>query len=188
MSFTLLSVAILGVISLFIYGQARKGYRKGAAQALINLSVIIACFFFAAWLASAIAKSLTPEVVSFIRDMKVYEEFQKNAGDVSMVMGFVVQIALALLLYIPVFFALRGTFLLCIKIVVRKYITKSNHNREQHFSENETHFPKLKGAKSLPFMFMFLFCYSCKLLLNSYSIVNCNSVASKISVELALCR
>ena len=33
-----------------------------------------------------------------------------------------------------------------------------------------------------------LFGYSCKLLLNSHSVVNCNSVASKISVELALCR
>lgn len=138
MSFTLLSAAILGIIALFVYGQARKGYQKGLTQSLINLSVIIACFFFAAWLASAIAKLFTPGIVKFVSELKFYEEFQLYIGDVSMVMGFVVQIVLALLLYIPVFFVLRGIFSLCIKIVIKKFISKANRNREQHLSENET--------------------------------------------------
>ena len=53
-------------------------------------------------------------------------------------MGFVIQIVLALILYIPAFFALRGIFSLVIKIVIKKCIPKFNRNREQYLSENET--------------------------------------------------
>lgn len=142
MSFTLLSVSILVIMSLLIYGQMAKGHRQGLTKSAVNLSVMIVCAFFAALVSSWLAELFLTPYTNYITETILYDEIMKFIGDLSVVDDFVIKIVLSLLIYVPAFFVLRWLVSMCIKMILKKLIKIENNksNENNYHSENETFF------------------------------------------------
>ena len=136
MSFTLLSIVLLGVMALFIYKQVTKGYKQGLTKSLINLSVLIICALCGALLASWIAALFSPSFIAFIRRTDIYVAIIKFTGDISIVEGFVIRIILSLILYLPIFLLLRKISSSIVRRILKKRIEPYGEE-QRYISENE---------------------------------------------------
>lgn len=137
MSFTLLSVIIFGIMALVIYSQTTKWHKRGFFQSFINLSVSIVCAFLGALLSAGLGALVVDPINAAFKGSDIYGYIEAFAGDISVVSGFIIQIVLSLIFYIPLFFVLRIIVLLFIKTLIKKY-SKVRFEDMRYLSENES--------------------------------------------------
>ena len=103
MSFSLLSVLILVITVMVIYREIKKGYRHGLSKSLINLSILIFCAVFTSlasmWIAKLLSKLIWLWMESSLSGMVLlFPEL----------IGTLISIGVSILLYIPMFYALKA--------------------------------------------------------------------------------
>lgn len=135
MSFTLLSVAILGITALLIYGQVKKGYKLGIRKSFINLAVLLVSAFLGAWLSSWVASLFSEPFIELMIRSSIYNSIQKFMGDISIVAGFIITIVLSLVLYVPIFLLVRGVISFVVRRVSKRFIGYADAD-SQYVSEN----------------------------------------------------
>ncbi len=142
MTFTLLSVVILGITAAIVYVQAKAGYKKGLAVSLVNLAVTFASTILAVLASLLIASPCGDLVLFLLGRVKIYQTLMSKVGLLEPLCGVLVKVLLALLLYIPVFFLLRWLIKVIVGIVMRASRKKSPKHVLDYSPENEDYYVK----------------------------------------------
>ncbi len=142
MSFSLLTVAILGIVAVFIYRQVRWGYKRGLTKALINLATLIFCAIFGAVVSSALASLLEQLVFLGLAEVGMMETVEKLAGVLLPAIHIIIRMVLSLILFLPMFFILRMCVSVFFKVIHGVLIKKSNKKEPKYLSEDESLYVK----------------------------------------------
>ena len=125
MTFTLLSAAMLGIMALIIYGQARKGYKNGLNKSLINLAAVFFSAIFGTVISVGLSSLIENLTVWILQVSNLYGEIEELADSYMAAILLVSKMILSLLIFIPVFYILKFIINLIAGIILRKCIKKS---------------------------------------------------------------
>lgn len=118
MTFTLLSLVILSLTALYIYFEARKGYKRGFSRSLIHVSVLLVCAFFACAVSVWVVSLLDKPLKLLLDATKLLSN--STLADFADIVLILMRMVASILLYVPVFFLLRFLVGIIIKIVYHK--------------------------------------------------------------------
>lgn len=145
MTFTLLSVTIFSMIALFVYIHAKRGYKNGLNKSLIGLAVLFVSVFLCVLLSGLIALAMENVVVWILESVGVYNDIVGSIGEYYMMAILAIfRMILSIMLYIPVFFILKGILNAVIKLILRKRtgLKYKKNMVNGYLSENEPFYIK----------------------------------------------
>lgn len=142
MSFSLLTVAILGIVAVFIYRQVRWGYKNGITRSLINLATLILCAIFGALASSALASFLEQLVFIGLGELGMMGGIEKLVGILLPAIHIILKMVLSLLLFIPIFLIMRFCVSIFFRTVQNVLVKKGNKKEPAYLSEDESLYVK----------------------------------------------
>lgn len=152
MTVTLLSATILGIISLFIYTNAKNGYKKGLTKSLIDLSVVLLSVFACVLVSITLSFLLVDLSMWVMKLIGVYDRVMELVGGYMGAISVMARILFSLLLYVPLFFVLRSVLNTVLALILHRVsknkVTKKGNGG--YSSENELF--HVKHDKSLGVM------------------------------------
>ena len=110
MSFSLLSVVIIGVAAAIIYKQTRKGYKKGLSKSLIDLATLLVCVVASSLISSLLAKLLGKLLFGLLEQADVFSFLEGSLSMLLAVVELLLTMIISVLLYLPVFFLVKFLF------------------------------------------------------------------------------
>jgi len=129
MSFSLLSVVIIGVTAAMIYKKMRKGYKHGLSRSLMDLATLLCCAVFSALvsalLSKLVTKLLTEAVFSALENAGAFASLKGAYSLLTGALELVLAMIISVLLYLPVFFLLKAVLRRLVKIVSAIVLRKS---------------------------------------------------------------
>ena len=137
MTFTLLSVVILGFTAAIVYVQAKAGYKKGFSVSLVNLAVTFASVILGVLATLLIASPCGNLVFLLLSKLKIYQTLMSKVGLLEPLCEVLVKVLFALILYIPVFFLVRWIIKIIVNIIMRASRKKSPKHVIEYSPENE---------------------------------------------------
>ncbi len=136
MTFTLFSAAMLGIMALIIYGQARKGYKSGLNKSLINLASVFFSAIFGTVISVGLSSLIENLTVWILQVSNLYGEIEELADSYMAAILLVSKMILSLLIFIPVFYILKFIINLIAGIILRKCIKKSRALKTEYLPED----------------------------------------------------
>lgn len=119
MSFSLLTLVIFGITAAIIYKETRKGYKHGLSRSLINLATLIFCAVFSSIVSMWIAMGLGTFVMQMFQNMGMFRYLSEETSIFIGVFELLIKMILSVLLFLIVFYLLKGIVLRLVMLVVR---------------------------------------------------------------------
>jgi hypothetical protein len=142
MTFTLLSVVILGITAAIVYVQAKAGYKKGLSVSLVNLAITFTSVILGVLFSLLIASPCGDLVFLLLSRVKVYQTLMSKLGLIEPLCEVLVKVLLALLIYVPIFLSIRAIIKFIIGIIIRANRKKTPKHVMEYFPENEDYLDK----------------------------------------------
>ena len=145
MTFTILSLAILAILAAILYGEIRRGYKRGLTQSALRLANLLVSAFLAAVFSVLLGTMIGNILVEIMGETIFWAEISSNIGVFSASLGIILNMLLSLVLYLPFFFGLRAAVDLALKLILRvllKKRSKSERRAPQYLSEDEQFYVK----------------------------------------------
>ena len=140
MTFTLLSLVILGITAAIIYKHACLAYKRGLTASLIHLSIIIFSAVFAALISGLIATLSGGAFFSYICKLLSIEE--SGIGLFSSALEIIVKMLFSVVIYLPVFFLLKALVNFIAKRVIGAVNRRRRNGQMTYCSEDEVYHVK----------------------------------------------
>ena len=107
MTFTLLSVVIIGVTTAIIYKQTRKGYKHGLSRSLTHLATLLCCAIFSAPISTLLAKLVGKLLFEWLSKKGLFDFMDGALERLDMVAQLLLTMILSVVLYLPVFLLVK---------------------------------------------------------------------------------
>lgn len=107
MTFTLLSVVIIGVTAAIIYKQTRKGYKHGLSRSLTHLATLLCCAIFSAPIATLLAKWLGKLLFNWLSEKGTLDFMDGVLSHLTVIVQLLLTMILSVVLYLPVFLLVK---------------------------------------------------------------------------------
>ena len=151
MSFSLLSVTIIGISAAIIYKEIRKGYKHGLLRSLINLATLIFCAVFSSVISTLLA-SLIGDILHDVLTERGF--FDSLVAPLTLLVGVTEMLAkmlLSVLLYLPVFYTLKAFVSRPIRIfcslLAKKWSLRRRKNSPPEYLSEEAPFYVIHDKK-----------------------------------------
>ncbi len=125
MSFSLLSVVIIGITAAMIYKQMRKGYKHGLSRSLIQLATLLCCAIFSAPISMLLGKLVTKLLMSLLENAGTLDTLKAPFSLLTGALELILAMIVSVLLYLPVFFIVKAVLRRLVKIISAIVLRKS---------------------------------------------------------------
>ena len=140
MTFSLLTISILGISAAVVYREIRKGYRSGLPKSLIRLAVLVFCAFFSSVLSTFLGDIFGGMLFVALKNLAVLAEI---CEDFSFLLGaaeLLIKMLFSLVLYLPIFFITKLILSVLIRIfcaiIKSKKGSSPNKGAPEYLSED----------------------------------------------------
>ena len=144
MSFSLLSVTIIGISAAIIYKEIRKGYKHGLLRSLINLATLIFCAVFSSIVSTIVASMVGDALLKVLTKQGVIDALVSPFSLMVGVAEMLAKMILSLILYLPIFYTMKSIISRPIKIVcaiiAKKWSLKRRKNSPPEYLSEDAPF------------------------------------------------
>ncbi len=149
MSFTSLSAVILSILVLTIFKYSRKGYKTGLSVALIGLAVTLFSVFFAAVTSIMLVNAFSGRIIEYMQLYVFYYDFTDMLMGYSGVLDLVFKMLFTLVIYVPVFYILRGLVLIPVTLLLRHLCPSVGRGDTDYYKEGEEFYIRNNRAMAI---------------------------------------
>ena len=130
MSFTLFSVAVLLIFVTAASIEIFRGLRRGYMKTLISLGTVLFSILFSAVLSPLLAKPIVGAVWKSVRNMSFVPDVIRDSYEYSLLIVMLSCIVVSTVLFVALFFIIRGITELVLSIVYRSVLKKRKDDPE----------------------------------------------------------
>ena len=119
MYITLFTIASLALLATVIFLQVNKGYRRGLTGSLIDLGVTVLSLFAAIVVTLIVSAEVAGPIIKLLIETDFYAEINEGMPFLSTVLFAFLKMLVSIVIYVPVFFAVRPILSIIFKIIRR---------------------------------------------------------------------